>query len=93
MKRIHDAALGPFDYTRENYTRMLWLFEGFTDYLAHIIILRAGITRPRDFFKMIAEDWPKYATRPGRNQTPLDELSFEAWISSTSRPRTSSTVR
>ena len=29
---------------------------------------------------MIAEDWPKYATRPGRNETPLDELSFEAWI-------------
>jgi predicted metalloprotease with PDZ domain len=80
VKRIHDAALGPFDYTRENYTRMLWLFEGFTDYLAHIIILRAGITGPRDFFKMIAEDWPKYATRPGRNETPLDELSFEAWI-------------
>jgi predicted metalloprotease with PDZ domain len=80
VKRIHDAALGPFDYTRENYTRMLWLFEGFTDYLAHVIILRAGITRPRDFFKMIAEDWPKYATRPGRNETPLDELSFEAWI-------------
>jgi predicted metalloprotease with PDZ domain len=80
VKRIHDAALGSFDYTRENYTRMLWLFEGFTDYLAHVIILRAGITRPRDFFRMIAEDWPKYATRPGRNETPLDELSFEAWI-------------
>ena len=29
---------------------------------------------------MLAEDWPKYATRPGRNETPLDELSFEAWI-------------
>ena len=29
---------------------------------------------------MIAEDWPQYATRPGRNETPLDELSFEAWI-------------
>jgi hypothetical protein len=33
VKRIHDAALGPFDYTRECYTRLLWLYEGFTDYL------------------------------------------------------------
>jgi predicted metalloprotease with PDZ domain len=80
VKRIHDAALGRFDYTRENYTRLLWLFEGFTDYLAHIIMLRAGVTRERDFYRMLAEDWPKYATRPGRNETPLDELSFEAWI-------------
>src|SRR5678810_53054 len=43
-------------------------------------MLRAGVTQPRDFFRMIAEDWPKFATRPGRNETPLDELSFEAWI-------------
>jgi predicted metalloprotease with PDZ domain len=80
VKRIRDATLMRFDYTQENYTRLLWLFEGFTDYLAHIIMLRAGVTRERDFYRMIADDWPKYATRPGRNETPLDELSFEAWI-------------
>jgi predicted metalloprotease with PDZ domain len=43
-------------------------------------MLRAGATRDRDFYRMLAEDWPKYATRPGRNETPLDELSYEAWI-------------
>jgi predicted metalloprotease with PDZ domain len=80
VKRIHDAALGPFDYTRENYTRLLWLFEGFTDYLAHIIMLRAGVTRDADFCRMLAEDWPKYANRPGRNETSLQDLSFEAWV-------------
>jgi predicted metalloprotease with PDZ domain len=80
VKRIRDAALMRFDYTQENYTRLLWLFEGFTDYLAHIIMLRGGVTTDRDFYRMIAEDWPRYATRPGRNETPLDELSFEAWI-------------
>jgi predicted metalloprotease with PDZ domain len=80
VKRIHDAALGPFDYTQENYTRLLWLFEGCTDYLAHIIMLRAGITIERQLCRMIAEDWPRYATRPGRNETSLEELSFEAWV-------------
>src|SRR5262245_7208685 len=80
VKRIQDAALARVDYTRETYTRLLWPFEGFTDYLAHNIMLRAGVTRDRDFYRMIAEDWPKYAARPGRNETPLDELSFEAWI-------------
>ena len=80
VKRIRDRVLGPFDYTRENYTRLLWLHEGFTDYLANVIILRAGVTRPPHFWRFISEDWPKYAGRPGRNETPLDELSFEAWI-------------
>jgi predicted metalloprotease with PDZ domain len=80
VKRLRDAVLGPFDYGRENYTRLLWLHEGFTDYLAHVIILRAGVTREKQFWKMISEDWPKFSQRPGRNETPLDELSFEAWI-------------
>jgi predicted metalloprotease with PDZ domain len=80
VKRIRDTVLGPFDYTRENYTRLLWLHEGFTDYLANIIILRAGVIRERQVWKWIGEDWPKYANRPGRNVTPLSELSFEAWI-------------
>ncbi|HEY2730644.1 MAG TPA: PDZ domain-containing protein [Polyangia bacterium] len=80
VKRIRDATLGPFDYTRESYTRLLWLHEGFTDYLANVIILRAGVTREKHFWRWIAEDWPKYASRPGRNETPLSDLSFEAWI-------------
>jgi hypothetical protein len=64
-------GLARLDYTRETYTRLLWLYEGFTDYLAHVIVLRAGITRERDFLRMIAEDWPKYAGRPGRNEFTL----------------------
>ena len=80
VKRIRDAVLGPFDYTRENYTRLLWLHEGFTDYLANVIILRAGVIDEKRFWRFIAEDWPRYASRPGRSETPLAELSFEAWI-------------
>jgi predicted metalloprotease with PDZ domain len=80
VKRIRDTVLGPFDYTCENYTRLLWFHEGFTDYLANIIILRAGIIDETRFWRWIAEDWPKYANRPGRHETSLSELSFEAWI-------------
>src|SRR5262245_58502229 len=28
VKRIRPDALGPFDYTKENYTRLLWVAEG-----------------------------------------------------------------
>ena len=71
--------LGPFDYTRENYTRLLWFHEGFTEYMESIILLRAGWSRKR-YLEELAEEWGKYASRPGRNVTPLSELSFEAWI-------------
>ncbi len=80
VKRIRDQVLGPFDYTGENYTRLLWFHEGFTEYMQAIILLRAGLVTPDRYLKDLGEDWAKYAGRPGRNVTPLSELSFEAWI-------------
>jgi predicted metalloprotease with PDZ domain len=80
VKRIRDQVLGPFDYTAENYTRLLWFHEGFTEYMQAIILLRAGLVTPEHYLKDLGEDWAKYAGRPGRNVTPLSELSFEAWI-------------
>jgi predicted metalloprotease with PDZ domain len=80
VKRIHDKVLGPFDYTRENYTRLLWFHEGFTEYMESIVLLRAGLLTARAYLGELSDAWGKYLTRPGRNVTPLSELSFEAWI-------------
>ena len=80
VKRIRDRTLGPFDYTKENYTRLLWFHEGFTEHMQAIILLRAGLMSVERYLKDLAEDWTRYAARPGRNVTPLSELSYEAWI-------------
>jgi predicted metalloprotease with PDZ domain len=80
VKRIHDRVLGPFDYTRENYTRLLWFHEGFTEYMEAIILLRAGLLSPKRYLEDLADEWKRYVARPGRNVTPLSELSFEAWV-------------
>jgi predicted metalloprotease with PDZ domain len=80
VKRIHDRVLGPFDYARENYTRLLWFHEGFTEYMESLVLLRAGLIDAETYLADLAEDWPKYLGRPGRNVSPLAELSFEAWI-------------
>ena len=80
VKRIRDQVLGPFDYSAENYTRLLWFHEGFTEYMQAIILLHAGLLTAEQYLKDLSEDWAKYAGRPGRNVTPLSQLSFEAWI-------------
>lgn len=80
VKRIKDVVLGPFDYGQENYTRLLWFHEGFTDYMETQIILRAGLLSVEKFLDDSAKQWRSYVNKPGRNRTPLSELSFEAWI-------------
>jgi predicted metalloprotease with PDZ domain len=80
VKRIRDRVLGPFDYSRENYTRLLWFHEGFTSFMEGPILLRAGLVEPAAHLADLAERWARYVAKPGRNVTPLSELSFEAWI-------------
>jgi predicted metalloprotease with PDZ domain len=42
VKRLKPRAFVPFDYGGENYTRLLWAFEGITSYYDNLLVRRAG---------------------------------------------------
>ncbi|MCC6742616.1 MAG: M61 family metallopeptidase [Acidobacteria bacterium] len=80
VKRIHPPALGPFDYTSENYTRMLWLMEGTTDYYGSLLVKRAGLMSEDDYWKDLAKQIGSLQKTPGRRHQSAEEASFDAWI-------------
>lgn len=80
VKRIRPDALGPFDYSNENYTKLLWLAEGGTDYYANLILRRAGFISDGQFLSEAASSIQDLQRQPGRFQTSLEEASFDAWI-------------
>ena len=47
-KRIHVAALGPFDYRTPPATASLWFHEGGTEYYSHVLLARNGIIAPAE---------------------------------------------
>lgn len=79
-KRIRPAALGPFDYTRENYTRDLWVVEGITTYYTDLLLRRAGLISVDRYLQKLAEMISRLQTLPGRAVQPLADASFDAWI-------------
>ena len=80
VKRLHDAVLGPFDYSRENPTRLLWFHEGLTSYMEYLIVLRAGVVPWSHVAKELARGWSEETQRPGRLEQSLEESSYDAWI-------------
>jgi predicted metalloprotease with PDZ domain len=80
VKRLHDPVLGPFDYARENPTKLLWFHEGLTSYMEHLIVLRAGVVPWSHTAKELARCWSEQVQRPGRLEQSLEESSFDAWI-------------
>jgi predicted metalloprotease with PDZ domain len=80
VKRIRPDALGPFDYTKENYTKLLWVAEGFTDYYAGLFVRRAGFISDRDYLNSLARSIQNLQNTPGRLEMSVEEASFDAWI-------------
>jgi predicted metalloprotease with PDZ domain len=80
VKRIRPDALGPFDYNRENYTKLLWVAEGVTDYYAEIALRRAGVISDREFLTAAAGLFQGLQNIPGRLVQSLEEASFDTWI-------------
>jgi predicted metalloprotease with PDZ domain len=79
VKRLRPVELGPFDYENENYTRALWLSEGFTEYYGPLMLVRAGITKTDEFLKSFSII-EKLQTTPGRLTQSVELSSFDAWI-------------
>ena len=80
VMRLHDPVLGPFDYSRENPTKMLWFHEGLTSYMEHVIVLRAGVVPWSHTSKELAKCWSEQVQRPGRLEQSLEESSWDTWI-------------
>jgi predicted metalloprotease with PDZ domain len=80
VKRLHDPVLGPFDYSRENPTKMLWFHEGLTAYMEHVIVQRAGVVPWSHTSKELIRCWSEQVQRPGRLEQSLEESSWDAWI-------------
>lgn len=80
VKLIRPDALGPFDYTRENYTRLLWVAEGVTNYYESLLVRRAGLMSDRQYLALMAREMQTLQETPGRLEQSLEEASFDAWI-------------
>ncbi|WP_053058180.1 M61 family metallopeptidase [Pedobacter sp. BMA] len=79
VKRIRPIELGPFDYSRENHTNMLWVSEGFTVYYEYLITRRAGIMTPEDFFKDLQQNIKNYENQPGHLYQSATQASYNTW--------------
>jgi len=80
VKRIKPAAFAPYDLTRENYTSLLWLFEGFTSYYDDLILVRSGLITQEEYFGLLGKVVGGVQRGSGRLKQTVAESSFDAWI-------------
>jgi predicted metalloprotease with PDZ domain len=80
VKRIRPAGLFPYRYEQENYTRLLWWFEGATSYYDWRSLRLAKLCTAAEYLHHLAEEMARLEDTPGAGVHALEEASFDAWI-------------
>ena len=80
VKRLRPAELATYDYTQENYTELLWFFEGFTSYYDDLLLRRAALIDNATYLKLVTKTINGVAQAPGRKVQSVAQASFDAWI-------------
>ena len=80
VKQLRPAGIHPYDYTQENYSRLLWVSEGTTTYYTLMLMRRAGFTSVSSLLNRLANMMRDDRSLPGRKIQSLEESSFDAWI-------------
>lgn len=80
IKRMRPKEFWAYDYHNENYTRLLWLIEGWTAYFDDWLVLRAGLCTRKEYLAAFDDNLDRMYSGPGRFAQSLEASSFDAWI-------------
>ena len=80
VKRMRPVELAHYDYSRENYTELLWFFEGVTSYYEYILVHRAGLLTQEQMLQWMGRDLAAVEGMPGRQVQTVAQASFDAWV-------------
>jgi predicted metalloprotease with PDZ domain len=80
VKRLRPAEFARYDYSRENYTQLLWFFEGFTSYYDDLLLRRAGLIDSATYLKLLGKTINQVLQTPGRKVQSVAQASMDAWV-------------
>ena len=80
IKHLRPAEFTHYDYGAENYTQLLWFFEGFTSYYDDLLLRRAGLIDDATYVKLLNKTINQVLQTPGREIQPVAQASFDAWV-------------
>ncbi|NDP38848.1 MAG: M61 family metallopeptidase, partial [Rhodoferax sp.] len=80
VKRLRPVEFAQHDYGQENYTQLLWFFEGFTSYYDDLLLRRAHLIDDAAYLKLLTKTINQVLQTPGRAVQSVAQASMDAWV-------------
>ncbi len=80
IKRIRPVEMFPYDFTKENYSELGYVYEGITTYYGDLILLRSGAWSFEQYQTSFNSDLQRHITNEGRFNYSISQSSFDTWL-------------
>jgi predicted metalloprotease with PDZ domain len=80
VKCIRPIEMMPYDFTKENYSRSGYVYEGVTTYYGDLLLWRSGCISDAEWFQIIEGHVQDHVSNHGRYNLSVADSSFDTWL-------------
>lgn len=80
VKAIRPEEMFPYDYAKENYTRLGYVAEGVTTYMGDRILLESEVFDDTQYHKELGNYIMRHLHNDGRKHYSVADSSFDTWL-------------
>jgi predicted metalloprotease with PDZ domain len=80
VKTLRPRDFAVYDYAAENYSRLGWVYEGFTTYYGDLFLSRSGYFRKEEFLSELNSRLQRHMDSAGRLNQSVSDSSFDTWL-------------
>lgn len=80
VKAIRPIEMFPYNYQKENFSKLGYLCEGITTYMGDIQLLRSGVFTWKDYVRELSAQLQKHFDNFGRFNYSVADSSWDTWL-------------
>jgi len=80
VKRIRPVEMWPYNYAKENYSRLGYLSEGVTTLYGDLMLLRSGVFTEADYFTTLNQLLDRHFNNPAISNLSVADSSYDTWL-------------
>ncbi len=80
IKTIRPVEMYPYDYSKENYSKLGYVAEGVTTYYGDFFLFRSKVFNEEQYFKTFNERLQRHYDNYGRFNLSVADSSFDTWL-------------
>ena len=80
VKSIRPKELLPYNFKKENYSELGYIYEGITTYLGDHYLLKSGVFSLETYLRELSKQFQKHFDNSGRFAYSVSQSSYDTWL-------------